>query len=187
MGRLGKQKGSGYEGEICHLLSTWWTNGSRDDVFWKTGGSGNRAFGRAKKGLSTAGQHGDVAAVDSVGEALIDFATISIKRGYSRNTILDLFDCNQRNIKSQIWNGFVEDARTDSLLAGSATWMIITRRDKRVSTIWMPHDIALELFGEPPAVCLTLQTNDIAIFGTLLDTFFSLVKPSHIEKAASEL
>jgi len=41
-------KGSSFEREICTILSKWWTNNERDDVFWRTAGSGARATTRSK-------------------------------------------------------------------------------------------------------------------------------------------
>ncbi len=59
-------KGSNFEREICKLLSLWWTNDKRDDIFWRTSGSGARATTRSKTKQKTFGQYGDVQATDPI-------------------------------------------------------------------------------------------------------------------------
>lgn len=43
-------KGSVFEREICKALGRWWTDGERDDIFWRTAGSGARATCRLERG-----------------------------------------------------------------------------------------------------------------------------------------
>ena len=97
----GLGKGSEYERTVCKRLSLWWTDGERDDIFWRTAGSGAWATTRGKKGEKTYGSYGDVAALDPIGEPLIKLVTIEIKRGHSPKpgkgpsdylNVLDLLD-----------------------------------------------------------------------------------------------
>ena len=67
----GHAKGSQFERTVCKDLSLWWTKGKRDDVFWRTSGSGARAKTRSKTGEKTFGQYGDVQATDPIGQPLI--------------------------------------------------------------------------------------------------------------------
>lgn len=76
-------KGGSYENEIARQLSLWFTNGERDDVFGRSDGSGSRFTSRWKKGKNTANQHGDIAAMDAIGEPLIKIWSIEVKTGYS--------------------------------------------------------------------------------------------------------
>ena len=85
-------KGSEFEREFCKDLSLWWTDQERDDIFWRSSNSGGRATVRAKVGRTTAGQYGDVAAIDFDGLPLLELMTMELKRGYSKNTIQDLVD-----------------------------------------------------------------------------------------------
>ena len=75
-------KGSGFEREISHALSHWWSYGTRDDIFWRTAGSGARATMRSKKQLKTMNQYGDLTTIDPTGQPFIDNNLIEIKRGY---------------------------------------------------------------------------------------------------------
>jgi hypothetical protein len=130
-------KGSGYERELCKHLSLWWTDGGRDDVFWRSSGSGGRAMLRGRAGAATAGQHGDVAATDPVGAPLIDAFTIEIKRGYSEHTTQDLTD-RRPGGGVQVWEQFIAQTVESYENAGSLSWLIIARRDRREAMAWMP-------------------------------------------------
>src|SRR5271166_5739903 len=88
-------KGSQFERDICRKLSLWWTQDQsppNDAVFWRTSNSGGRATTRKKLGKKTKGQYGDITAIDPIGQPLIDFVTIEIKRGYNKASIIDLLD-----------------------------------------------------------------------------------------------
>jgi hypothetical protein len=47
-------KGSSFEREIAKLLSLWWSEGMRDDVFYRSHASGGRFTMRRKSGKDTA-------------------------------------------------------------------------------------------------------------------------------------
>ena len=47
----GKQKGGEYERTVCKKLSLWVSNGTRDDIFWRSAMSGGRATLQRKKGI----------------------------------------------------------------------------------------------------------------------------------------
>src|SRR6056300_739729 len=59
-------KGDTFEREICTLLSEWWSDGKRDDIFWRHD-SGSRAKGSSRKGKTTFGAYGDIKASDPIG------------------------------------------------------------------------------------------------------------------------
>jgi len=80
----GPRKGGSFEREICKSLSYWWSNEERDDIFWRTAGSGARATVRSKKGKDTANSSGDISALDPIGEPFIQFFFSEIKRGYPK-------------------------------------------------------------------------------------------------------
>lgn len=64
-----KQKGGGFERQICKRLSLWLTHGKRQDVFWRSAMSGGRAT--VHKGRSIR-QSGDICAVAPEGHDLTD-------------------------------------------------------------------------------------------------------------------
>ena len=74
-------KGSVFEREICKELSLWITSGERDDIFWRTAGSGGRATMRKKSGKTTANQEGDVCATDPIGQSTCEHCYYRIKEG----------------------------------------------------------------------------------------------------------
>ena len=140
----GSAKGSQYERDMCRRLSLWWTANTRDDVFWRSAGSGGRAKVRGRAGRNTAGQHGDVAATDPIGAPLIDVVTIEIKRGYSTFTTMDVLDALP-TAAIQTWEGFLAQAIESYEQAGSLAWLLVTHRNRRVAMAWMPWFLFTEL------------------------------------------
>ncbi len=140
----GKSKGSAYEREIAKKFSLWWTDGERDDVFWRTDNSGGRATTRAKSGVKTFGQRGDLQASDPIGQPLMDLCVIEIKRGYKESSIGDMLDAPD-SAKQKIFGGFVEQVITDFNKSQSLSWMLITKRDRREELVTMPYAFRLNL------------------------------------------
>ena len=79
----GSQKGSSFEREVCKKLSLWISEGVRDDVFWRTAGSGARATTRAKSGRGTCNADGDMCCLDPAYQWFIDSVLVEMKRGYN--------------------------------------------------------------------------------------------------------
>lgn len=193
-------KGSDYERELCKRLSLWWTVGARDDVFWRCSGSGARAKVRGRQGADTAGQHGDVAATDPVGAPLIDVFTIEIKRGYSEYTFQDLID-RMAGGGVQEWEAWFRQAIESWEQAGSYSWMLITRRDRRQALVWVPPHTLRDLrgvgafAGRPvPYVGMTFLAREkggepvvVEAAGMLLDDWLAGVGPTHVRTLAQEV
>ncbi len=76
-------KGGEFERNICKQLSLWWTENERDDIFWRTAGSGARHTTRQKKNISTENSAGDVCYIDQLGKPFIDYFLMELKRGYT--------------------------------------------------------------------------------------------------------
>ncbi len=131
------QKGSSFERTICKQLSLWWTDGDRDDVFWRTSGSGARATMRSKSGRGTKNQYGDIQATDPIGQPLIDLCTIEIKKGYGKYSYFDLID-KLPNETRQPYRKFILQAVDQCLEAGTKSWLLITKRDRKETVITMP-------------------------------------------------
>ena len=134
-------KGSSFEREICKKLSLWWTNTQNDDIFWRTSGSGARATTRAKKGLGTFGQAGDIQAVNPIGQPFINIFTTELKRGYPTATLSNIFDASP-NVKHQEITKFITQAEASRKQANSLSWLIIHKRDRRRTTVILPLVIA---------------------------------------------
>ena len=73
---MGKQKGAQFERDVCKMLSLSLSNGSRDDIFWRSAMSG----GRATIGCGRNNQLGDISSVGTEGFALTDRFVIECKR-----------------------------------------------------------------------------------------------------------
>lgn len=137
-------KGSSYEREVCHALSSWWTGGERSDVFWRSSNSGGRATVRAKKGKSTSGSYGDIAAIDASGVPLMKFVTIELKRGYSSQSFADLLDSLEGR-KPGLLEHFIEQAMRSAMAAGSISWLLVHRRDKKREMAILPWSLVQTL------------------------------------------
>lgn len=183
-------KGSNYEREICTALSMWWSDGKCDDIFWRTSGSGARATTRNKKGKKTFGQCGDVQASNPSGQPLIDLCSIEIKRGYPDSAFANVID-KPPKAAEQMFETFVYQAEEDATNADAPTWLLIAKRDRRKSLVFMPYSFsrALKKVGcknitRPPSVLFTMisRTGErYTIFGMTLDNFLKAVKPEYIK------
>lgn len=126
-------KGSAFERLICKQLSLWWS-GDRDDLFWRSSQSGGRATQRFKKGKTTYGSYGDVAAVDPKGKWLLKAFTIELKRGYPKAIPGDLLDSNG---SKNLWAQWLLQARRSAEQARSKGWMLIAKRNHRVPMVYL--------------------------------------------------
>ena len=186
-------KGSAFERDFCKQLSLWWSDGERDDIFWRTAGSGARACTRRKTGRSTFGQCGDVQATDPIGQPFIDLFTIELKRGYSKDTFVSLFDALD-NAAVQKYEKFITQAVQDHTAANSFFWMLVTKRDRRKALLFIPYYFIKKLISTKSiskkrlrkTTCGRLKTqfkNNVvhSIFIIASDDFFSLVKPKYLK------
>lgn len=179
-------KGSLFERQTCKQLSLWWSGGRRDDIFWRTAGSGGRATNRAKVKKKTTGSYGDICAIDPYGAPLLDVFTFELKRGYSRHSAADLLD-KQEKSGLQEYEHWMLQAIQSSKQAGSAFWAIITRRDKRRSVIFYPSKLDGDCFptcAVVPMINLVTKIKDeeIVVTGILLDDFFKNFTPHRIRE-----
>lgn len=185
----GSKKGSAYEREVCTKLSLWWTGGQRDDVFWRSAGSGARATNRAARGLSTAGQYGDIAATDPIGAPFINQITVEIKRGYRDANCHDMLD-KLPTAKVQVFEGFVAQAINSSKDAGTPYWLLITRRDRRVAMAWWPSSMTSAIIrhtikNSPERfVRLTVPVEgaEVDIDGATLDSYLQWCQPTFFKQ-----
>lgn len=200
LGRInGKSnKGSNYERELCKRLSLWWTADKRDDIFWRSSGSGARAKVRGRAGRNTQGQHGDMAATDPSGKAFIDAFTVEMKRGYSDSTIQDILDMPEKG-GVQMYEDFFAQTIESYEQAGSKSWLLITKRTRRRDLVWMPMTTYIDLrrggcllqrpdfFMRIKFIARNKETKSDTIVdtcGMLLDDWLNGAKPETIKKYA---
>ena len=187
-----KAKGNNFERLICKKLSMWWSQGERDDIFWRSATSGGMAKVRSKQGKKTFGQYGDIQATDPIGQPLIDLCAIELKRGYKRNNIADVLD-KMPNSSIQEWEKWVFQVMEDVGNAGVPYWMLITKRDGRTPLIFMPYGLfqfftlsgsAQLKISRPYVIINPVKIKDQEkigkVFGTTLKEFFKNVHPDSI-------
>ena len=180
----GQKKGGNNEREKAKQISRWWTEGERDDVFWRDN-SGARATSRAKTGKSTAASYGDIVLQDPCGEALLRICTIELKRGYNSLNTLDLLDC--KSLKSNIFLSFWKQVLRDSVLAEKNGWgkcpLLITQRDRKNAVITMDNELfnkIIEYCGplEKTNIIRTiLKKEEIDVYSIILEDFFNWCNP----------
>jgi hypothetical protein len=190
----GKIKGGKFERSICVQLSEWWTNGERSDIFWRTSASGGRATIRTKSGRKTHGQYGDVCATDPIGQPLIDFVNVELKKGYSRDTIADVIDKSPR-AKIQTYEKWMRKSEDDAIASGKEgwAWWVIHQRHRRELMIYLPETQYKKLFPKPPEIGSLFSPYILAdigvyppyenyIVGVKLEQWLVFVKPKMIRE-----
>lgn len=183
-------KGASFEREICKRLSLWWTYDHTDDVFWRSSQSGGRATMRARKGKRTAGSYGDITALDPIGEPLLRMFTIELKRGRSHGDPSDLLDCSG-NLDKHPFIQAIRQAKAGAEAAGSESWLLIVKRDRRTACTFFPAD-ALDP-GKALGWCkpeltespiFRYRTHGEDFVGMCLEKFLSRVDPSSLASVA---
>ena len=172
-------KGRTFEIALATQLSLWWTEGERDDVFWHTHDSGGRATKRAAKGKKTKNLHGDICAVDPIGQPLIDMITFEAKRGYNRHTLADLLD-KPDGAAAQEWEKWIEKAHTSQVNAGSLSWMIVAKRDRRDVLCVCPMALLVRLGVDKFAARIWLEEGQLGAMK--LAEFLNTVHPNRIRQ-----
>jgi hypothetical protein len=174
-------KGSQFERDICRDLSLWWTDNENDAVFWRTSTSGARATVRHRKGKSTRSQHGDICATDPIGQPFVDAFTCEIKRGYTKDTLADLFDRpKQGKYTYQQW---FDKIRETARAARTPSWLLIARRDRRVPLVFIP-EITASLFGHFSRFSFSVayRDKDTSVVGARLFEFFEKITADDIRR-----
>jgi len=188
-------KGSDFERLVCKGLSLWWSDRKRDDIFWRTAGSGAMAKTRSKTNRKTFGQCGDVQATDPIGQPLIDVCSIELKRGYSKSNLSDLIE-KPEGAAEQMYEKFINQAIEDHQNAGSLTWLLIVKRDRKEALVFMPRTFKRLLadqsaiFFMAPCFHLKCRFKDNTvhnIYGTTLKNFFSKINPLDVQKISDNI
>lgn len=134
--------GGQFERKLSAKLSLWWTDGADDSIFWRSHGSGARATKRSKKSKSTFGQYGDICAVKPIGEPLIDFFCMELKKGYSSFSVADLLDrpLAEKHVQQNHEKWFQQTLEAWKA-SGSFTWLIFQQRKSRQAIVYMPWNL----------------------------------------------
>jgi len=200
-----KNKGNTFERAICKELSLWWSNGTNDNVFWRTASSGGRATQRGKKGKTTSNQGGDITFTDAVGEPFISMFSIEVKKGYPSYELQRILDKSE-NTKPSILEQWIQQAKKSHESARSHSWALIAKKDRAQTLIYLPHrDYLTCTEGKYPKqnyviIGNLLTTNEqleektekstepakpSGIICMPLQAFFDTAKPDAIKKSAT--
>jgi hypothetical protein len=178
-------KGSDYEREIAKRISIWFSEGERDDVFWRTSQSGGRATERYKRGSSTQNSDGDLSFIDESGACFIRYYLVEIKRGY--NAQLDILNWIDGKSNPILFDWFTKSKR-EKRRANRKQVLIIFRRDKKRSVVAIDGDHFRELqhhFGLLSGSVIKLERNASNIRKQIalipFDSFFNWYDPAIIK------
>ena len=161
----------------------------RDDIFYRTDGSGSRFTSRKKSGKNTAYQGGDITFSDPIGEPLIKNWNIELKTGYGTKSkvkdkdkkvikeiierwdILDLIDSKQKEpVLMKMW----KQCETDAKLTNREPILIFRRNNRKPCIMFLIKyfNILSDYFGDSKKneVALLYSTYSCLVF-TLKDFF----------------
>lgn len=181
----GQAKGSGFERDICKQLSLWWTGQKRDDIFWRTAGSGGRATNRFKQGkTTTAGAYGDLTYLDPIGKPLLDLVCFELKRGYKWE-LLDLLD-KRAGTKPCMFAEFWGQAKTSAKQASVPFCSVIFKRDGKQVCIALKKAMFAKIGRDilKPVRYMVCKVNKEQIIVMRLEDFFENVSPKLIKRLA---
>jgi hypothetical protein len=161
-----KAKGSGFERECARTLSLWWSDGIRDDLVWRTSGSGATHTTRAKKGKQTEGQAGDLCATNAEMIPFFNFFLVECKSGYRSSEPLKSIDplCSVDSPRSHktpplLIQWFLK-ADKERAVAERKTVMIIFKRTGKEPCVMLRSGvlpILTDMFGFLPGSCLNIR------------------------------
>lgn len=150
-------KGGEFERQMAKAFSLWFSNGKRDDIFYRTSASGARATMRMKKLLATANSAGDMCALDPVGVPLTNVVLFEFKRGYGGSgkkkskkkkyseeiEVLTILDNPTSQIKQPILLEWFDKAERERAAHGRLFTFIVFQRNRKIPIITM----TAETFG----------------------------------------
>ncbi len=178
-------KGQQGERDVAKDLSLWWTHYEREDIFWRTSGSGARATVRQKTNLKTTNSAGDFCYIDPIGKPLIDLLLIENKVGYTK-LIDPLASIDGK--KADILEVWYDKARSECASAGRFAPIIIFKRNRKQRCILIPSNLWYEILrlapikDKTPRICIWPKRTFIMGF----DNFLSWCTPEAIKKIAKE-
>lgn len=182
--RKNPNKGGNWERTFSKFLSLWWSNGKRDDVFWRSQTSGGRATQRKKSGQDTFGQYGDIAAVHPKGRPLLEVICFELKNGYHTTHAINVVDSPGNNEKQ--FTEWVTKAHRDAERSGSFSWALVHQRKGRCPVVYFPARLwsLLNLQNEVFSSDLSLSSEFYPerIFCVRMDEFFQAVTPERVRK-----
>jgi hypothetical protein len=183
-GRGSKNKGSNFERKICRQLSLWWAG--RDDIFWRTAGSGARATVRAKRKCSTANSAGDICALDHGGKPFTDHFLVELKIGYSKGggiDVLKLLDSANSKKGALLLQWWLKAKKEMKFARRKEIW-IIFQRDRGKPILMTRGDFIKMLDNRQgmgfPYSTVSTHISEAEFTFAVLDDFLSWYSPKQV-------
>ena len=131
----GSGKGSSFERDVCKRFSLWISEGQRDDIFWRTAGSGARATVRGRKGQNTCSGHGDMGCLDPEYTWFTDHVLVECKRGYNSWRVDDFLKPPKgKDTLWHVWKRLEEDS-----LRLKKTPLLVFKQERRPERVFFPY------------------------------------------------
>jgi len=167
----GKAKGSGYERDICKMLTMWLTGKDKPYVWWRSPSSGALATITAQNPNLT----GDIISVLPEGNFLTDRFSIEIKTGYPKSSFNKFFSNAKNNEIEMFWKQAVNDASKSNKEP-----MMIYKKDRKEPLIFLREVVKNKLpqLEELNYFILKFNSERVVVFNT--NEFFTKTKPSDI-------
>lgn len=190
---MGNATGSEFEREFCKGFSKWLDRDSdnpRDDLVWRSAGSGASAKMRMKSGKESR-YPGDIEPRDPMAVPFLNLFSIELKYGYGSWDILDVMDSMRRKNPSlfeQFWAQATEDA---AQATPEKTPLLVTKRKARKAMVFMPRFLFSQLqqfIGRFSYTTIQFSLTDgdyedrmRLVVGMKLEDFYSWVDPKIFE------
>ena len=196
----GAVRGSDFERATCYEMSRWLTKNlenPRDDVIWRSSGSGSRSSTRSKAGKTTHGSTGDLEATDPIAIPFFTVCSVELKYGYGNWCVLDVLD--KRGTTSlcqfeQFWSQAVRDALRS---CPPKQPILITRRTSKRCVVFLARSFFCRLVGmsgkrHTSQFTICLGVPDIppelqTIVGIPLPAFYDWIDPEIFNVLAKEI
>lgn len=174
----GKSKGGKFEREVASKLSLWFSEGKRDDIFYRSHSSGARFTSRKKIDKNTAYQSGDITCSDPCGKGLIDKWSVECKTGYGKWDILDIIDSSQ---KTPLLESFFNQCKKDSVISKKQPILIFRRPQRKVCVcIEKKYFFYLKnYFGKFEKVYIIIYKKDLVVME--FEEFLDWIDPSQFK------
>jgi len=193
-----RTKGGAFEREVAVTLSKWWSGGARDDVFWRTAGSGGRATVRRKKGKATRFSSGDITFTDPIGRPLIELFNIECRWRREFRLVGVLYDVGAEADWLRHWAKVARDAK-----ASARQPLLVIKQNRGEPTVWMTGEACAALWPDGldgmPHISLhvterivrlpkkeTVELSEQDVIGMTLAAFVASASRTRIEEAARE-
>lgn len=179
----GKSKGGGFEREVSSKLSLWFSEGTRDDIFYRSHSSGGRFTMRRKTSKDTAYQSGDITCSDPIGKVLIDNWSIECKTGYGKWDLLDLLDSNQKVTQIE---AFFKQCKEDSDECNKHPILVFRRAGRKICICIEKKYFSYlkDLFGEYGDIYISIYMNNLVVMK--FDDFLNWADPSYFKGCSND-